>query len=175
MAPSSIARLYDAFAPSLHRFLLSLTGNEADTRDLLQDLFVKLARRTSQETVRDEQAWLFRAARNLTIDLARRRMRGRRMLEDFAGSPNGEPDWLTPGAKTDEFPAELQQRAASLLMALPEEQRAVVHLKLWEDLTFARIAEVLGIPANTAASRYRYAMQKMRQALKPAEPLRYET
>ncbi|RYD31341.1 MAG: sigma-70 family RNA polymerase sigma factor, partial [Verrucomicrobiaceae bacterium] len=36
MAPSSIARLYDAFAPSLHRFLLSLTGNEADTRDLLQ-------------------------------------------------------------------------------------------------------------------------------------------
>ncbi|RYD24670.1 MAG: hypothetical protein EOP86_28320, partial [Verrucomicrobiaceae bacterium] len=66
-------------------------------------------------------------------------------------------------------------RAASLLMALPEEQRAVVHLKLWEDLTFARIAEVLGIPANTAASRYRYAMQKMRQALKPAEPLRYET
>ena len=41
----------------------------------------------------------------------------------------------------------------------------MVHLKIWENLTFARIAEILGIPANTAASRYRYAMDRLRQIL----------
>ena len=41
----------------------------------------------------------------------------------------------------------------------------MVHLKIWEGLTFARIAEVLDIPPNTAASRYRYALEKLRTLL----------
>jgi RNA polymerase sigma-70 factor, ECF subfamily len=43
----------------------------------------------------------------------------------------------------------------------------VVHLKLWEELTFEAIAEALGIPANTAASRYRYGIDKLRARLRP--------
>jgi len=50
---------------------------------------------------------------------------------------------------------------------LPPEQRAVTHLKLWEKLTFEQIAETLDIPANTAASRYRYALDKLRERLRP--------
>ena len=56
---------------------------------------------------------------------------------------------------------------AAALAELPEEQRAVVHLKIWEDLTFAEIAEALGISANTAASRYRYALDKLEGLLRP--------
>jgi RNA polymerase sigma-70 factor, ECF subfamily len=58
-------------------------------------------------------------------------------------------------------------RLAESLGELPPEQRAVVHLKLWEKLTFDQIAETLGIPANTAASRYRYAIDKLRERLRP--------
>jgi RNA polymerase sigma-70 factor (ECF subfamily) len=43
----------------------------------------------------------------------------------------------------------------------------VVHLKLWEGLTFGQIADLLGIPLNTAASRYRYALDKLRERLRP--------
>ncbi len=50
---------------------------------------------------------------------------------------------------------------------LPPEQRAVVHLKLWEELTFEAIAEALDLPANTAASRYRYGLDKLRERLRP--------
>ena len=50
---------------------------------------------------------------------------------------------------------------------LPAEQRAVAHLKLWEGLTFDDIAEVLGVSINTAASRYRYALDKLRERLRP--------
>ena len=50
---------------------------------------------------------------------------------------------------------------------LPDEQRAVVHLKLWEVLTFEAVAEALDISPNTAASRYRYGIDKLREVLRP--------
>jgi RNA polymerase sigma-70 factor (ECF subfamily) len=56
---------------------------------------------------------------------------------------------------------------ADAMAELPEDQRAVVHLKIWEDMTFAQIAEALGLSANTAASRYRYALDKLEARLRP--------
>ena len=50
---------------------------------------------------------------------------------------------------------------------LPPGQRAVLHLKLWEDLTFDAIADALDLSPNTAASRYRYALDKLRARLRP--------
>ena len=55
----------------------------------------------------------------------------------------------------------------SLEKQLPPEQRAVAHLKLWEGATFEEIAESLEISVNTAASRYRYALDKLRTRLRP--------
>ena len=51
------------------------------------------------------------------------------------------------------------------LGSLPPEQREVVILKVWHGLTFAEIGAALDIPDNTAASRYRYALQKLRREL----------
>jgi RNA polymerase sigma-70 factor (ECF subfamily) len=56
---------------------------------------------------------------------------------------------------------------SAALGELPPDQRAVLHLKLWEEFTFERIAEALGIPPNTAASRYRYGIDKLRTLLRP--------
>ena len=56
---------------------------------------------------------------------------------------------------------------AAALAELPPEQRAVAHLKLWTGLTFEQIAAALEIPPNTAASRYRYALDKLRARLRP--------
>jgi RNA polymerase sigma-70 factor (ECF subfamily) len=56
---------------------------------------------------------------------------------------------------------------SNALGELPAEQRAVVHLKLWEGLTFETIAETLGLSPNTAASRYRYGLDKLRARLRP--------
>jgi RNA polymerase sigma-70 factor (ECF subfamily) len=56
-------------------------------------------------------------------------------------------------------------RLEQALRALPAEQREVISLKVDGGLTFAEIAALLGVSANTAASRYRYALEKMRAAL----------
>ena len=160
MPPETLAALYDAHAAALYRFLLSLTASEPDTRDLLQDLFVKLARHPGPAP-QDPQAYLFRAARNGFIDLVRHSARRRDVLNRYQdGQDPPHVPASDPAATPDPTLA-----IAQALACLPEQQRAVVHLKIWENLTFARIAEILGIPANTCASRYRYAMDRLRQLL----------
>lgn len=158
-----LERLYDEHAGSLYAFLLNFTRDESDTRDLLQEVFVKLARSPELlDSVRDERAFLIRLAHNAAIDLIRRRGTRERTRENIAAEPvslfAAAPD---PDAQT--FRAEL----ADALAELPPDQRAVVHLKLWERLTFEQIADALDIPQNTAASRYRYGLDKLRERLRP--------
>lgn len=163
MAPLDFERLYDEHAQALFAFLLNLTRHEADTRDLLQEVFVKLANRPALlEGVRDERAFLLRLAHNLAIDLIRRR--GTR--ENYYGQLAGEPaPVFAPAADPDD--QTFREALAAALGDLPPDQRAVVHLKLWEGLTFERIADLIGIPINTAASRYRYGIDKLRERLRP--------
>jgi RNA polymerase sigma-70 factor (ECF subfamily) len=163
MPPLDLERLYDEHASALFAFLLHLTRSEADTHDLLQELFIKLARQPELlDGVREERAFLLRLSHNATIDFVRRRGTRAKNHEQLAAEAAGA---FVPSADQDEqaFRAAL----AEALAELPTEQRAVVHLKLWEGLTFEAIAEALDLPLNTAASRYRYAIDKLRQRLRP--------
>ncbi len=63
------------------------------------------------------------------------------------------------------------QRVARALEKLPIEQREVVVLRLQGDMTFRQIAEMLDITVNTAQSRYRYGMEKLRQLLSKKEAI----
>ena len=70
----------------------------------------------------------------------------------------------------DEVEQEEMHRAVwSALRSLPVEQSEVVVLKIWEEMTFAQIAEVLELPPATAASRYRYALSKLAGHLRSLE------
>ena len=163
MAPAEIERLYDEHAQALFAFLLNFTRHEADTRDLLQELFVKLASRPEiLQGVRDERAFLLRLAHNLAIDLMRRR--GTREQHHDRLAASHAPIFAT-ASEPDE--RAFREALSSALGEIPPDQRAVVHLKLWEGLTFDQIADLLGIPLNTAASRYRYGLDKLRDRLRP--------
>jgi RNA polymerase sigma-70 factor (ECF subfamily) len=72
---------------------------------------------------------------------------------------------FAPASEPDE--SGFREALAAALGEIPSDQRAVIHLKLWEGLTFEHIAELLGIPLNTAASRYRYGLDKLRERLRP--------
>jgi RNA polymerase sigma-70 factor (ECF subfamily) len=158
-----IERLYDHHAQPLYAFLLNLTRDEADTRDLLQEVFVKLARDGNLlRGVRDERAFLIRLAHNSAIDLMRRRGTRERTRESFAA------EITSPFAPADDPDEEaFRNELAAALAELPSDQRVVAHLKLWESLTFEQIASALEISPNTAASRYRYALDKLRARLRP--------
>ena len=160
---SELQRLYDEHAQALFAFLLNFTRHESDTRDVLQGVFTKLAQQPGLlRGARKERSFLIRLAHNAAIDLMRRRGTRDKYHEEFdvesvtIFAPINQPD-------EQSFREELSQA----LKELPAEQRAVVHLKLWEELTFEQIAEALDIPPNTAASRYRYGLDKLRAQLRP--------
>jgi RNA polymerase sigma-70 factor (ECF subfamily) len=161
--PADLARLYDDHAQALFAFLLNLTQNEADTRDLLQELFAKLARRPdSLAAIRDPRAFLLRLAHNAAIDWMRRRGTREKNYQQLAADTAAI---FAPASDPDE--QAFRQALTVALGELPPEQRAVVHLKLWEGLTFEAIAVLLDLPPNTAASRYRYGLDKLRERLRP--------
>ena len=163
MAQTDIERLYDEHAQAVFAYLLNFTRHEADTRDLLQELFVKLAKQPEVlDGVRDERSFLLRLAHNLAIDLIRRRGTREKNYEHLAGETLAV---FAPTAAPDEDAFRIALTIA--LGEIPSDQRAVVHLKLWEGLTFKQIAELLDIPLNTAASRYRYGLDKLRERLRP--------
>ena len=167
-----IERLYDEHAQPLYAFLLNFIRDEAGTRDLLQEMFVKLARDPKLLAgVREERAFLIRLAHNAAIDLIRRRGARDRTRANFAAEMISP---FAPASDPDE--KYFRDELAGALGALPEEQRAVVHLKLWEELTFEEIAAALDISPNTAASRYRYGLDKLRARLRPLhEEIKQET
>lgn len=162
-APVDFERLYDDHAQALFSFLLNFTRNEADARDLLQELFVKLARRPeSLDGVSNERAFLLRLAHNLAIDLIRRRGTREKNYEQLA-----EENLHLFASSADPDEQAFRAALAEALGELPPDQRAVVHLRLWEGLTFNQIADSLETPLDTAASRYRYGIDKLRARLRP--------
>ena len=163
MSPRLLERLYDDHADALTGFLMDLTRDPVDARDALQEVFTKLATRSDLlDGVREERSFLLRLAHNLAIDLIRRRAARSRAHDSLAQEA---PELFAATSDPDE--GAFRDELAKALGELPAEQRVVVHLKLWEGLTFEAIAGTLEIPPNTAASRYRYGVDKLRALLRP--------
>ena len=104
------------------------------------------------------RAYLFASLRNAIAQHARRRKLDQMASLERIEEPVDSKTRSTAGDRSFELEQALQ--------SLPFEQRELVALKIDGELTFAEIAEVLNISPNTAASRYRYALEKLREALK---------
>jgi RNA polymerase sigma-70 factor (ECF subfamily) len=138
------------------------TVSTADAEDVVQDAFVRFWRR--QRGLSGEPlALLLTSVRRAGLDVSRRR--ARRAARE-AGVPAGDPAPLfEPLSEGDDRRTAIE----SALGRLPLEQREVLALKIWGGLTFAQVAGQLGIPPNTAASRYRYALAALRRELTAAD------
>jgi RNA polymerase sigma-70 factor (ECF subfamily) len=152
----SLAAVYDAHAGALYRYLVSFLGDPEEAEDALQEVFLNLARRPERGHIRDLRPYLFRAAHNQAIMLMRRRSRHEEVPVALS--------WIDLEA-CKPADCELALDVDRALRQLPPEQRAVVALKMGEDLTFREIGQVLRIPKNTAASRYRLALARLRVLL----------
>ena len=162
--PDAFAPLYDRLAFRLLGAARTLTGSVADAEDVVQDLFVELARgRARLAAVADLEAYVFTMLRNAI------RRRGRRAAIDRRAVLAIAEAGQAAGSFTESPPELPDDELAAAVAALPEAQREVVALKIDAGLTFAEIAAVTGTSMNTAASRYRYAMEKLRTALADQE------
>lgn len=149
---------FSELAPGLLLFARQWVRSSADAEDIVQEAFVRFWRQRRDVANR---GLLYATVRSVALDLIRRdSRRARREAEAFSGAPQAiEPQFE-------------EKDDSSLLLAgainrLPHEQREVLVMKIWNDLTFAEIGEGLGISPNTAASRYRYALASLKKDLLP--------
>lgn len=160
-APGSWSTWFEAHGPRLLLCARQWTRSLADAEDVVQEAFVRYWRH-QRELPGDPKALLVTSIRRAAVDLARRDSR-RAMREERYGrveeAPVFEP---APGENADR-----RDEIEAALRRLPPEQREVLVLRIWHELTFEQIADSLGIPLNTAASRYRYALTALRKELNP--------
>lgn len=154
--PHDLKTLYDTHAAGLYAFALNLSRSEADARDIMQETFCRVARQKGE--LREPKAFLFQVAYRIFLDQRRR--------QAVREENTPEPERLFQAAE-DPDEGSFREALGSALGELPAEQRAVVHLKLWGGLTFEEIAKALELSPNTAASRYRYGIDKLRTLLRP--------
>ncbi|MBP6507751.1 MAG: sigma-70 family RNA polymerase sigma factor [Opitutaceae bacterium] len=140
------------------------TRSLADAEDVVQDAFVRFWRH--QRALGGEpQALLFTSIRRAAFDLARRDQRRAGREERAEGGLEETESRFEPLAEADDRRMAIE----AALHRLPAAQREVLTLKIWGELTFDEIARQLDIPLNTAASRYRYALDALRKELTAAD------
>jgi RNA polymerase sigma-70 factor (ECF subfamily) len=152
------ARLYDSFGPPLFRYALMILGRRDAAEDVIQQVFTVLLDRGTRH-ISSPGTYLRTAVRNACYS----RLRGSRVRGADA-SPDEEILEAVPEAREPITPEDRLALDAGI-RALPPEQREVIHLHVFEGLTFKEVALATGEPPNTVASRYRYALEKLRASL----------
>jgi len=151
----ALGEIYDRHASALFRHAFALTRHSADAEDLVQAAFVKLATTGAPLLgVRMPASYLHRMLRAAWIDLARHRAAGREEAID---------DDLAEPMSADAEGAIDVRRA---LARLPESQREVIVLHLFNGFSFREIGHITGVSTFTAGSRYRLAVGRLRQILR---------
>lgn len=168
--------LYRRYERPLYDFIYRMAPNTADTESLFQETFLRLVgAKERYRAAAKFKTWLFQIAVNLCRDRARRmKHRTHLSLNDPVASPGdgrGEVQDLVPdpaapiGASVE---AGLLERAVKEAVGtLPEDERAVVVLKEYQELTYPEIAEILERPVGTLKSVHHRACERLRGTLAP--------
>ncbi len=144
--------------PRLVLFARRWAHDHSDAEDLVQEAFVRFWR--TRDQVRDPLSYIYKSVRNLAIDAAR--SNGARVRREALVSNENEVSPLFQSPLEDEE----RRRSVELALAeLPDKQAEVVTLKVWSLLSYAQIAEITSTPIGTVASRYRYAIEKLRRTM----------
>ena len=156
----------------VYRYIYSKLKDSQLSNDVFQDTFVKVVNTIKLGNYNEEGKflpWCMRIAHNLVIDHFRRQSKMRMISETspfdssysiFHKIDSREDNYLE--SKTKE---ELENQMVSLIDYLPEVQKEIIRLRIFQDLSFKEIAELKDISINTALGRMRYALINMRKLI----------
>jgi len=155
MNHEEVCRIYEEQGPALLAYGCALIGVRAAAQEVLHNVFLKLM--DSNHDISDPVPYVFRMLRNAALNVMRNDAR-------FVSLDNGCA-WFEPINLMREKALAVQEA----LLKLSSEQREVVVLHIWSGMTFVEIAALVDIPRDTAASRYRYALERLRELLRDLE------
>ena len=163
---SSFEILLNRHKDRIYAFIMSKIKNRDITEDIFQDTFIKVIN-SLQKGKYNEQGkflpWMMRIAHNLVIDHFRKqsKMRMVRSTDEYdifnlldSDSATIEQEMIITQVKTD---------LKLLIKQLPEDQKEVLNMRYFEEMSFKEIAELTGVSINTALGRMRYALINIRK------------
>ena len=171
--PSAFNMLVWRWEKPLYNFIYKYVGNATLAEDLVQDTFIRVLKSIQRYTHQGSfSTWLYRIAINLCKDHLKRKRLPLVSLHDYYTTGSGERVYVQDRiadeeSRTDESlrAEEREELVRRLLAGLPEEQRIVILLKEYQELTFREIAEVLDVPEGTVKSRLYHALRAMKESL----------
>lgn len=163
--PELFARLYDRYAPDIHRYAARRLGDGA-ADDITSDTFLIAFRIRSRydRTRPNARPWLYGIAGNLIGKQRRAEVRALKALARTGHDPVSE-SWGASWVEDTDSRIAAQGPLAGALAALSAGDRHVLLLVAWAELTYQEVAEALGIPVGTVRSRLNRARRKVRTAL----------
>jgi RNA polymerase sigma-70 factor (ECF subfamily) len=153
LSADEIKQLYNRHDAALLLYARGFVPDASAAEDLVHGVFLNLLR-TRPKVREAPAAYLYRAVKNAALNAQRNRARE-------APMPDREI-WFTHRGGDHEATLALQ----AALAELPQEQREAVVMRIWSGMTLEEVAQATDVPLNTAASRYRYALEKLRERLK---------
>jgi RNA polymerase sigma factor (sigma-70 family) len=157
--PAALCRIYEKYRDGLLKVAAALLNDRSGVEDVLHDVFVEFAQTTGRFRLQGSlRGYLSICVANRARDLNRARRRR------SAGNPD-EPATGADGPEHTAIRRELAAKLDAALAELPDDQRETIVLHLQGRLPFREIARLQEISINTAQSRYRYGLEKMRSTL----------
>jgi len=168
----SLDQLLNKYSKQIYREIKFKVKLVELSEDIFQDTCIKIIKSIQLGKYKEEGKflpWALRIANNLIMDHFRK-LKNIVMISDssyknedfsiFSHLVNDEINWVDARIQD-----EVYQQIIDLLPYLPEEQREVIHLRIFEDLSFKEIAEQKSININTALGRMRYALSNLRKMI----------
>jgi len=155
-----IEEALDSIGDKLYHYLTIKLGSLQDAEDVLQEVFYRILKyKLRFRLIRNPSAYLFRMARNEAAHYLKKRKRDQKIRYPEEGFTKVIKESLEgPDHR-------VLDKASEALAEIPDEQREVIVLKFFEQLTFKEIARICGVSMGTITSRYRYGMEKMRKIM----------
>jgi RNA polymerase sigma-70 factor (ECF subfamily) len=156
-----VTALYAEHGEELRRFLLGVLRDPEAAGEAFQAAFARAVEQGHSAREETLKGWLFRVAFNEAMLLKRRQGVQQRATQSLAWSRSQ----AETGAEATLIRWETVAKVRQALEELPEDQRRVVRMRIYEDKTFAVIAEELGVPLGTALTRMQSALKRLRKTL----------
>lgn len=164
----ALATLIERHQSKIYGFIYSKVMDRDVTEDIFQDTFIKVIKTLKTKNYNEEGKflpWVMRISHNLIVDHFRKtkKMPFNRDTEEYSvfsimtdNSPNIESRIISEQVEVD-----LQR----LINELPDDQREVLVMRIYDDLSFKEIADLTGVSINTALGRMRYALMNLRKVI----------
>ena len=166
---SAISTLIEKYNRRVRDYIRMMVGDADVAADIAQETFIKAVSVIDEGRYTDSgkfQSWILRIAHNKALDYFRAQKNNNSVSESSAGyNVLGTMKYADRSVEDSMISEQISADVRALVELLPDEQREVVKLRYYSDLSFKEIAEQTGVSINTALGRMRYALINLRRMI----------